>query len=108
MKSIERFGWMAGVLLFAAQGLAEDQIPWVADFRDPWGGNPFQRKRSSLAVWWDALLEWLVLRKADHVVCATKTMTDLLIARRPSVPGAGAPPGRRPTRSPSGRRPARA
>jgi hypothetical protein len=44
MKSIARLGWIAGALLFAAQGLAEDQIPWVADFRTACGMAAEQRR----------------------------------------------------------------
>jgi len=44
MKSIARFGWIAGMLLFAAQGLAQDQIPWVADFRTACGMAAEQRR----------------------------------------------------------------
>lgn len=58
---------------------------WVADFRDPWCGNPYRDLRFRSLIWWDSLLEWLVLRCASRVVCNTPTMTELLCRRRPFV-----------------------
>lgn len=58
---------------------------WVADFRDPWCSNPYRDLRFRSLIWWDSLLEWLVLRCASHVVCNTPTMTELLYRRRPFV-----------------------
>jgi glycosyltransferase involved in cell wall biosynthesis len=59
--------------------------PWIADFRDPWGGNPFERPEFPTVARLNEMLEWLVLRRADHVVCCTPTMTSLLRDRFPSV-----------------------
>jgi len=58
-------------------------LPWVADFRDPWRGHPFQR------VWhpWlepiDAKLERWVMAGAAQIICCTPTMTDQLRRRFP-------------------------
>ncbi len=70
-------------------------LPWVADFRDPWRGNPFCRLHSSRGREpagtfasldrWDALIEWMVLRSAANIVCCTPTMTEALCHRRPFV-----------------------
>ncbi len=57
-------------------------IPWVADFRDPWRGNPFRKLGFRTLDLWDALLEWLVLRRATHVICNTPTMQQALVSRR--------------------------
>lgn len=61
------------------------QIPWVADFRDPWRGNPFRKLGFRTLDLWDTLLEWIVLRRATHVICNTPTMKDALVGRRPFV-----------------------
>lgn len=70
-------------------------LPWVADFRDPWRGNPFHRPHPSRGCeptdtfatldHWDALIEWMVLRSAANIVCCTPTMTEALCRRRPFV-----------------------
>ena len=63
------------------------RIPWVADFRDPWRGNPFgDSVRPSLDAW-DALLERRVLHAADAIVCCTPTMTRLVRKRYPALSG---------------------
>jgi len=61
------------------------RVPWVADFRDPWRGNPFQEVSPSILEGWDSMLEWMVLRSAARIVCCTPTMTDALRRRRPFV-----------------------
>jgi glycosyltransferase involved in cell wall biosynthesis len=58
------------------------RAPWVADFRDPWCGNPFQEDSLSILDGWDSMFEWMVLRSAAHVVCCTPTMTEALRRRR--------------------------
>jgi len=58
------------------------QVPWIADFRDPWRGNPFQKLGFRTLDLWDAVLEWLVLRRATYVICNTPTMRRALIHRR--------------------------
>src|SRR6266567_1089703 len=44
MKSIVRCCWFAGLFAFAAPGLAQDQIPWVADFPAACGMAAEQRR----------------------------------------------------------------
>ncbi len=47
------------------------QIPWIADFRDPWIGNPFTAPRPWLA---EAVNRWherRVVSRADRVTCAS-------------------------------------
>lgn len=61
------------------------RIPWVADFRDPWRGNPFRKLGSRSLDAWDALFEYAVLRTARHVICNTPTMRSALVARRAFV-----------------------
>lgn len=55
--------------------------PWVADFRDPWRGNPFRKLPYDSINRWDAWLEKMVLRFADHVLATTPTTTELLNVR---------------------------
>jgi len=62
-------------------------LPWVADFRDPWIGNPFRQAGSAILERWDALLERRVLRRATRVVCSTPTMTARLCERLPFIGG---------------------
>jgi len=50
------------------------RIPWVADFRDPWRGNPFRSFRYRSIDWWDGWLERWVIRRADRIVCNTPTL----------------------------------
>ncbi|MBI4718059.1 MAG: glycosyltransferase [Planctomycetes bacterium] len=57
------------------------RVPWVADFRDPWHDNPFRRRRWLGLDGWDALLERMVLRRADHVVVNTSSFARCLCER---------------------------
>ncbi len=50
------------------------RIPWVADFRDPWRGNPFRSFRYRSIDRWDRWLERWVIRRADRIVCNTPTL----------------------------------
>jgi glycosyltransferase involved in cell wall biosynthesis len=61
------------------------RVPWVADFRDPWRGNPFRELGFVSLERWDSWLERTVLRHATHVVCNTPTMTEQLCQRVPYV-----------------------
>ena len=58
---------------------------WVADFRDPWSGNPFRDLGFDSLKRWDAWLESLVVREASQVVCTTPTMTNDLCRRHPGI-----------------------
>jgi hypothetical protein len=49
--------------------------PWVADFRDPWTGNPFRMSRTPMVERWDGFLERRVVRRASHLVFNTPTLT---------------------------------
>ena len=59
--------------------------PWVADFRDPWSGNPFRDLGFETLKRWDAWLESLVLREASQVVCTTPTLMNDLCRRHPGI-----------------------
>jgi glycosyltransferase involved in cell wall biosynthesis len=59
------------------------RIPWTADFRDPWRGNPFRDLRYRSVDRWDAFLERRVLHAAAHLVVNTPAAKKLLIDRVP-------------------------
>lgn len=58
-------------------------LPWVADFRDPWGDNPFRKGGYKSLDRLDGWLEWMVLKSASHVVMNTDTAHDALCIRHP-------------------------
>lgn len=60
-------------------------IPWVADFRDPWCGNPFVQRRMRVVERLDAWLERRVLQNASKVICNTPTMARSLVASHPDI-----------------------
>lgn len=68
--------------LAACQLAREFQIPWVADFRDPWVANPFAPPDARLAQR-DKVDEASVVSQADTVVCVLDTMRRDLLARYP-------------------------
>jgi Glycosyl transferase 4-like domain/Glycosyl transferases group 1 len=63
------------------------KLPWVADFRDPWGDNPFREFGFKSVGRVDAWLERLVLRNASHIVMNTPTARDALCKRYPTLAG---------------------
>lgn len=69
--------------LIAMLAAARLRRPWVADFRDPWGGNPFRDLGYGSLAAWDAWLERRVLRRASRIVCNTPTLRSSLVWRLP-------------------------
>ncbi len=63
------------------------KLPWVADFRDPWGDNPFRDLGFASVRRLDAWLERLVLRSASHIVMNTPTAREALCRRIPKLAG---------------------
>jgi hypothetical protein len=63
------------------------RIPWVADFRDPWCGNPFLPPTSRGMQWSNEKLEQMVLRRATHALCNSPSMTTALLHRHPFLEG---------------------
>jgi len=61
------------------------RLPWVADFRDPWRGNPFTTSKTRVLDRWDCVLEAAVLNRAAHVICNTPTMAGALQLRTPFI-----------------------
>lgn len=60
-------------------------LPWVADFRDPWRGNPFRDLVYRTINAWDAWLERRVFRRANRIIGNTPTMTAALVQRMPGL-----------------------
>ncbi|MFH1999517.1 MAG: glycosyltransferase, partial [Planctomycetota bacterium] len=59
-------------------------VPWIADFRDPWAGNPFranQRYPSLTAL--NRYLEGIVVQEADQVICNTHALEKTFRTRYP-------------------------
>lgn len=71
-------------LLVGRKLAREAGLPFVADFRDPWVGNPYaERGRVRRAL--DALLEGVVVRAADRVVANTEPLRLDFRCRYPAV-----------------------
>jgi len=51
-------------------------LPWVADFRDPWSQNPFVHFPTKLHANLAGRMEKAVFSHADHIITVTKSMTD--------------------------------
>src|SRR5262249_38526426 len=62
-------------------------LHWVADFRDPWRGNPFRKIPHKLIDRFDQWLEDQVVRGADWVVCNTEPARQDFIRRFPVLAG---------------------
>jgi glycosyltransferase involved in cell wall biosynthesis len=59
--------------------------PWVADFRDPWVGNPFVPNASALRRRLQARTERWIVNRADAVVLAVESLRDDYRARYPEI-----------------------
>jgi len=58
-------------------------IPWIADYGDPWTGNPLMTRRPQWRRRLDYYLEQLILRKADHVTVTTEATAQLYSVQFP-------------------------
>src|SRR5436190_5652050 len=59
--------------------------PWVVDLRDPWSSNPYSTVTQGPAERWNRILERIVLRQADAIVCNTAPARQLLRRRFPKM-----------------------
>jgi glycosyltransferase involved in cell wall biosynthesis len=59
--------------------------PWVADFRDPWVGNPLGRPTRRVTAWLQRRTERGIVRRADRVVFATAALREMYAARYPDL-----------------------
>ncbi len=74
-------GHLAALLLARRTGL-----PWIADFRDPWIGNPYHKVRSSgFLDPADAWMEKRVVRSATRVIANTEELRLRFEERYPSL-----------------------
>lgn len=60
-------------------------VPWVADFRDPWIGNSFARPLGTPHRRMQATLERWIVSQADRSVFATLALRDRYAARYPTL-----------------------
>lgn len=68
--------------LIAHQVKQKLDIPWVADFRDPWSDNQINnRKKNWLRMQRDRICERRILRHADAIIANTPTNRDTLISK---------------------------
>jgi glycosyltransferase involved in cell wall biosynthesis len=63
------------------------RLPWIADFRDPWTGNPGKPwfVRSALSDWLEGRLERRVVRSAARLLTATDQTGAALARRHPGI-----------------------
>lgn len=61
-------------------------VPWVADFQDPWARNYVSRFPSALHQWIADHLESLIVRRADRVTVTTEPLRGVLESQHRSVP----------------------
>jgi glycosyltransferase involved in cell wall biosynthesis len=59
--------------------------PWVADFRDPWIGNPFAAPLHGLKGWMQMRMEREIVTRADRVVLAMDALRDMFVERYPDM-----------------------
>ncbi len=57
--------------------------PWVADFRDPWIGNPFTARPGRLKRWLQRRTERGVVKRAARVVFAMDLLREMYVERYP-------------------------
>jgi hypothetical protein len=60
-------------------------VPFVADFRDPWIGNPFRLSQGKLLDWAAKRLERMVIRHARLIIANTSSLRENMIERYPEV-----------------------
>ena len=62
-------------------------VPWLADFRDPWTRSPLRQTLPGWRRWIDRRMESSCLRWADRVICNTDRLRAAFSRFHPEVPG---------------------
>jgi glycosyltransferase involved in cell wall biosynthesis len=75
--------WSAHLIALLAKGATD--LPWVADFRDPWRASPFRKIPYRSVDGYDAWLERRVVESADWVVCNTNPLREDFYRRYPEL-----------------------
>lgn len=60
-------------------------IPFIADFRDPWLGNPFLKSKGKLLDWRERICERKIVKEAAIVSANTEPLREEFINRYPTV-----------------------
>jgi glycosyltransferase involved in cell wall biosynthesis len=71
--------------LIAARVKRSTGRPWVADFRDPWIGNPFAAPLRGPKGWLQRRTERSIVQHADRVVLAMDALRDMFVERYPEM-----------------------
>ena len=62
------------------------RLPWLADFRDPWGPDPYHREdMPGWRLWLNHQLEASCMRLADRVICTTDRMREVFTKQYPEI-----------------------
>ncbi|NIA09570.1 MAG: glycosyltransferase [Nitrospiraceae bacterium] len=61
------------------------RLPWVADFRDPWTGNPYKKGRTGFIQKIEQEMEKRVVASASFVIANTRALRQQFIDSYPSV-----------------------
>ncbi len=60
-------------------------IPFIADFRDPWLGNPFLKTKGKLLDWRERICERKIVEEAALVTANTEPLREEFVNRYPNV-----------------------
>ncbi len=75
----------ASAHLIALEIKRQTTLPWIADFRDPWCGNPFANKQFQFHRLIEKRMERKVLENADRIVVNTPAAQENLLSRYPRL-----------------------
>ena len=64
----------------------EHNLPWIADFRDPWATHPYENDDPGWWRWVNRYLESKCVRAADRVICNTEWMRQNFLKSYPDLP----------------------
>ena len=62
---------------------ARRNVPWIAQFSDPWAGNPLEVSR--LTKWWNERNEPDTVKAADAIVHSSRYSLDLMLRNHPET-----------------------